>query len=88
MRNRHSTLTLLFISVLLGSCTDKKETESFNLEQQLLKADYIKLQMEKMPSGHLHIVGELNGIKGNFILDTGAGATVIEEKYRKIQHGR
>ena len=33
MRNRHSTLTLLFISILLGSCTDKKETESFNLEQ-------------------------------------------------------
>ena len=83
MRNRHSILTLLFISVLLGSCTDKKETESFNLEQQLLKADYSKLQMEKMPSGHLHIVGELNGIKGNFILDTGAGATVIEEKNRE-----
>lgn len=83
MRNRHSILTLLFISVLLGSCIDKKETESFNLEQQLLKADYIKLQMEKMPSGHLHIVGELNGIKGNFILDTGAGATVIEEKNRE-----
>ena len=36
-----------------------------------------------MPSGHLHIVGELNGIKGNFILDTGAGATVVEEKIKE-----
>ena len=36
-----------------------------------------------MPSGHLHLFGQLNGVDGNFVLDTGAGATVIEKKNKE-----
>ena len=78
MKNKLNLMGILFVSILLATCSGKKET--FNLEKQLSKADYVKLKMKKMPSGHLHLLGKLNGINGNFILDTGAGATVIEEK--------
>lgn len=85
MKNKLNFIVILIVSILLGSCSSKKETEeikteSFNLEKQLSKTHYVKLKMKKMHSGHLHIFGKLNGISGNFILDTGAGATVIEEK--------
>jgi len=78
MKNKLNLMGILFVSILLATCSGKKET--FNLEKQLSKADYVKLKIKKMPSGHLHLLGKLNGIDGNFILDTGAGATVIEEK--------
>lgn len=56
------------------------ENQKINLEAYLTKDDYVKLELKKMPSGHLYIFGQLNGVNGTFILDTGAGATVIEEK--------
>lgn len=36
-----------------------------------------------MPSGHLHLFSQLNGVDGNFVLDTGAGTTVIEKKNKE-----
>lgn len=50
------------------------------LSQFLSVHNYIKVPMSKLLSGHLHINAKLNGIDGNFILDTGAGATVIDSK--------
>jgi hypothetical protein len=42
--------------------------------------DYARLPLKKMTSGHLHMEASLNGVEGRFILDTGAGATVLDEK--------
>ncbi|WP_420552557.1 aspartyl protease family protein [Tenacibaculum aiptasiae] len=79
-------VNLLFTVVLLCSCktstknVESIESQNFSLESYLIKDGYVKLELKKMSSGHLHIYGKLNGIKGNFILDTGAGATVIDKK--------
>ena len=79
-------MNMLVIVLFLGSCESKTkiatqtEDREFNLESYLTKDNFVKLELKKMPSGHLHILGKLNGIDGNFILDTGAGATIIEEK--------
>ncbi len=58
--------------------TKKIDEQKFSLENYLTKDGYVRLEMKKIPSGHLHLFGQLNGVNGNFILDTGAGATVIE----------
>ncbi|CAN5776171.1 hypothetical protein BH24BAC1_BH24BAC1_06560 [soil metagenome] len=42
--------------------------------------DYARIPLKKMTSGHLHMDASLNGVNGRFILDTGAGATVLDEK--------
>ncbi|WP_161888029.1 retropepsin-like aspartic protease [Pontibacter russatus] len=42
--------------------------------------EYERIQLKRMPSGHLQMQVSLNGVPGNFILDTGAGATILEEK--------
>ncbi|MBL6670243.1 MAG: aspartyl protease family protein [Flavobacteriaceae bacterium] len=81
-------ITILILTITLNSCSNKKENtdvviDFFNLESYLSKAEYVKLKMKKMPSGHLHLFGKLNGVDGNFILDTGAGVTVIEEKNKE-----
>lgn len=57
--------------------------DNLDLNNYLLKAGYTKLELKKMPTGHLHISGILNGVEGNFILDTGATGTVIEIKNEK-----
>jgi hypothetical protein len=41
---------------------------------------YERIPLKKMSSGHLHMEVSLNGVNGTFILDTGAGATVLDEK--------
>lgn len=59
------------------------KTTKFSLEDSLLSNDYVKIQMTKSAAGHLHLKGILNGIEGDFILDTGAGATVIEQNRKE-----
>ena len=48
--------------------------------------EYERIQLQKMPSGHLQMQVSLNGVSGNFILDTGAGATILEEKKKSAFH--
>lgn len=47
---------------------------------------YERIPLKRMPSGHLHTLVSLNGVAGNFIVDTGAGATVLEEKKQSTFH--
>lgn len=83
---------MVIIILLFSSCkTSRKnktgtENNKISLESYLSKNDYVKLELKKMPSGHLHIFGKLNNANGNFILDTGAGTTVIEEKNKDKFH--
>ena len=81
-------ITILFFSSCQTSFKNETETENqkISLESYLTKDNYVKLELKKMPSGHLHIFGQLNGVNGNFILDTGAGVTVIEEKSKDKFH--
>jgi predicted aspartyl protease len=59
----------------------KSQPATFALERFLtVKHGYIKIPITKMASGHLHVKVVLNGVNGEFILDTGAGATVVETK--------
>lgn len=85
--NRRIKSTVCFVLLLvLGMNLQAQSSErksKFNLNKSLLKEGYVKIQMEKLASGHLHISGKLNGVKGNFILDTGASGTVIEIKNEK-----
>jgi len=48
------------------------------LAHLLLSQGYVPIHMKKESSGHLHLQAILNGESGDFILDTGAGGTVIE----------
>ena len=79
---------LVFISCKspTNKVTKKIDEQKFSLENYLTKDGYVRLEMKKIPSGHLHLFGQLNGVDGNFILDTGAGATVIEEKNKEKFH--
>ena len=62
-------------------------TPDISLDELLTQhQQYERIQLEKMPSGHLHMPISLNGVRGNFILDTGAGATILEEKRKFAFH--
>lgn len=56
------------------------KTENFNLEFFLSDAGYKKVSLTKLATGHLIFYGKINRTEGRFILDTGAGISVIEEQ--------
>lgn len=47
------------------------------LEKILKKKKYIKIKLKKIATNHLELKGKINGIKGNFILDTGASNSCV-----------
>lgn len=59
----------------------KNSLDSTALEKFLtVKQDYLKIPITKKASGHLHVNVVVNGVDGEFILDTGASSTVIDAK--------
>lgn len=47
------------------------------LEKILKKKKYIKIKLKKMATNHLELTAKINGVKGRFILDTGASNSCV-----------
>jgi hypothetical protein len=43
----------------------------------LKKNKYIKIKLKKIATNHLELKGKINGVKGRFILDTGASNSCV-----------
>ena len=48
-----------------------------SLKKVLQKKKYIKIKLKKIATNHLEIKAKINGIKGRFILDTGASNSCV-----------
>lgn len=48
-----------------------------SLKKVLHKKKYIKIKLKKIATNHLELKAEINGIKGRFILDTGASNSCV-----------
>lgn len=46
----------------------------------LKEKNYEAIQLGRFITGHLYLTAEVNGTNATFVLDTGAGSTVMEEK--------
>ncbi len=49
-----------------------------SLKKILKKKKYIKIKLEKMVTNHLQVKASINGVKGRFILDTGASNSCVD----------
>ena len=47
------------------------------LEKILKKKKYLKIKLHKMATNHLELKATINGVKGRFILDTGASNSCV-----------
>lgn len=54
-----------------------KVQEMASLKKVLRKKKYIKIKLKKMITNHLELKAEINGVKGTFILDTGASNSCV-----------
>jgi len=48
-----------------------------SIEKILKKKKYIKIKLKKIATNHLELKAKINGIKGRFILDTGASNSCV-----------
>jgi len=48
-----------------------------SLKKLLEKKKYHKISLKKMVTNHLELTAEINGVKGRFILDTGASNSCV-----------
>ncbi|WP_264565760.1 retropepsin-like aspartic protease [Flavobacterium sp. N3904] len=55
-----------------------------NLHEKLKKVDYKKVKFKITKTQHLLIKATINGVKGNFILDTGASNSCVG--FESIEH--
>ncbi|WP_457617488.1 retropepsin-like aspartic protease [Lutibacter sp.] len=51
-----------------------------NLTKILLRKGYIKIALKKINTNHFELKATLNGVKGRFILDTGASNSCVDIK--------
>ena len=59
--------------------------EKKSLAEFLVGHNYHQVRLDKLATGHLVIEAAINDVPGVFILDTGAGTTVVDKKkYRTI----
>lgn len=87
MNIKTNSITFLVLLIFTGLSINaqeksKKQNTIYNLSEYLTNQGYVKLEMKKLASGHLHLSGLLNGVQGNFILDTGATGTVVDIKMK------
>ncbi|MFD1294895.1 retropepsin-like aspartic protease [Lutibacter holmesii] len=49
-----------------------------NLKNILLRKGFVKIKLKKINTNHFEIKAKLNGVKGRFILDTGASNSCVD----------
>ncbi len=54
-----------------------------NLDNILLRKRYTKIKLKKINTNHFELKAKINGVKGRFILDTGASNSCIDIKLAK-----
>ncbi|MGP8216819.1 MAG: retropepsin-like aspartic protease [Bacteroidia bacterium] len=66
------------------SCSKQAEAgnASLNVDSVLTHNGYYKIALTHNKANHITLHAKINGIEGLFILDTGASATVIDEKQK------
>jgi predicted aspartyl protease len=83
MNIRLKSLAALLLIVLT---TGTAIAQTADLGDFLAKKGYIAIKLNKLIIGHIYMEGTLNGVKGKFILDSGAGATVLDQKVKDKFH--
>lgn len=81
------TYLIVLISILTMSKISSQNDSGESLKEFLANKGYYTIALEKNIAGHLVVNVEINDVKGNFILDTGASTTVIHnerEHYFKL----
>ena len=83
-----SILVLMFVFGLLSMPQNvyAQDTQSNSELGIFLKTKgYTPIKLNKFPTGHLYLTTEVNNTAATFILDTGAGATVIDKKKNEVK---
>ncbi len=76
------TILLSLNSRVLGQIS----SDSIELAMFLTRKNYSPIKLQRYPTGHLITQLKVNGSPGKFILDTGAGATIIENQRQDKFH--
>jgi hypothetical protein len=58
------------------------KTPAYSLTEFLINKSYFKIKMHPIASNHFKIISKINGVKGVFILDTGASTTFVDLKLK------
>jgi hypothetical protein len=58
------------------------KTPADSLSEFLKNKSYFKIKMHPIASNHFKIISKINGVKGVFILDTGASTTFVDLKLK------
>ena len=55
-----------------------------NLKEYLTSHNYTKIKLKRLKSNHFELKATINGVKGRFILDTGASNTLVDHEHHDL----
>jgi hypothetical protein len=70
--NSHLRIALLLLACIAAATANAREPGTLALD------GYSSIALTRMKTGHLTVQAHINGVPGRFVLDTGAGRSVIE----------
>lgn len=73
-----SVLVLLLTLFVCPSASSQEKAPTSPLGLFLKEKNYVAIQLKKFATGHLYLTAKVNDSTAVFILDTGAGATLME----------
>ena len=71
-------LAVAAAAITIQGCSS---TGPFSLQETLEAQGYVVIPLRKLPTGHEVVSVTINGSEGLFVLDSGAGASVVHSEY-------
>ncbi|MEO1922769.1 MAG: retropepsin-like aspartic protease [Sphingomonadaceae bacterium] len=65
----------------LGACTTQPLGRNATAAEALCALGYISIPLRTLASGHHIVAGSINGVPATFVVDSGAGRTVVHSPY-------
>ncbi len=82
-------ISVLLLTIFFTACSQTQHTainqsapvNQEKIDQLLINSGYQVIKFNQIKSGHAVVSAKLNGIRGNFILDTGAISTSLHHEF-------
>jgi predicted aspartyl protease len=87
MKQKWNRFYLIVLPVLITGCVNKnyKNMET-GIAEFFTTKGYTAITLGKLITEHITVTAKINNREGLFILDSGAGSTVVDEKHREYFH--
>lgn len=77
MSSKITSIAAALVFLVFGSILTSAPASAQDLNEYLGRYGYVRVPMTKLSTGHETVLVTINGVQGQFVVDSGAGGTVV-----------